>query len=260
MKHWLAAVVVFSSCVAHKSTYRLNWLAYDAYEKNDWDTCSRLFLEVTSKLPTRSEALVGAASCEARAGKLDAALHHVKAAVARGYRHDLSTDEDLAPLHQFPEWPQLVERAHANRRVHNAELFALRAADQQDRREPIDWAVVTPRDEERQKRVEAIVAAGGAKTSVDFENAALVMHHSETIEGIARANEFAKQAMQLDDGNIMAKKLVGMTTDRLLVMQKKPQRFGTQFHAVDGALVREPVDPSVTDEERASYFLEPLTR
>ena len=46
--------------------------------------------------------------------------------------------------------------------------------------------------------------------------------------------------------------------DRQRMALGKPQRYGTQYKKVDGTWQLWPVDPSVTDEERARWHCPPL--
>lgn len=54
--------------------------------------------------------------------------------------------------------------------------------------------------------------------------------------------------------------LAATCADRLLVHEHKPQRFGTLRPTVGGELRLLPVDPTVTDEERAELGLPPLSQ
>ncbi len=52
---------------------------------------------------------------------------------------------------------------------------------------------------------------------------------------------------------------MALVTDKLLVSEGKPQRFGTQFSLRDGKAVMDPVeDPEHLDERRAKYGLMPM--
>jgi hypothetical protein len=71
---------------------------------------------------------------------------------------------------------------------------------------------------------------------------------------------FQKQCLPLlekavANGEGSAKDLAYLT-DRILVADGKPQRYGTQFHTVDGKLVPRPIeDEAHVDERRASVGL-----
>jgi hypothetical protein len=136
----------------------------------------------------------------------------------------------------------------------NAELRALFDDDQGDRKGPnLDWAVVGPRDEAREQRVNEILAAGGAKTSADYFHAAMVYQHGSTPAQAQRAHELALEAVALDSSNDTAKWLAAASEDRRLMYEKKPQKYGTQFTTSGAGWVLWEVDPTITDEERAQW-------
>lgn len=62
----------------------------------------------------------------------------------------------------------------------------------------------------------------------------------------------------LPEGEVEATKLA-LLTDRVLLAEGRPQRYGTQAILVDGRYqVRETEDPEHVDERRAAVGLEPL--
>jgi hypothetical protein len=142
----------------------------------------------------------------------------------------------------------------------NAELAAIFTADQADRSDwqRIDWAVVQPRDEARLRRVEEILAAGGAITADDYYRAAMVFQHGGERERVLRAHELARQAVALDATHKEARWLCCASEDRVLVKEGRPQRWGTQFEHVAGEWRVHPVDGSVDDDERARWNVPPL--
>jgi hypothetical protein len=148
----------------------------------------------------------------------------------------------------------------------NEELAALYAADQRDRlhvREPDagpSWASISARDEERREHARAILAAGGARTSEDYVHAAMLFQHGSEPDDYRMAYALAVNAVILDSNNGQAKWLAAAAMDRELFNAGRPQRYGTQLRSVDGGLwTVEPVDPSVTDEERAQWSVPPLS-
>ena len=66
------------------------------------------------------------------------------------------------------------------------------------------------------------------------------------------------KAVQMGDSS--AKWLAAASLDRSLLMAGKPQKYGTQFGYTepDGWKIAEPIDPTVTDEERAEWNVPPL--
>jgi hypothetical protein len=117
---------------------------------------------------------------------------------------------------------------------------------------------VHPRDLARRARVDAIVAAGGAHVGADYFYAAMIFQHGDAPSEIVRARELAGRAVALDGDFAQARWMVAASTDRELMYEKKPQKYGTQYVQRDGALVLYDYDPSVTDEERARWNAPPL--
>ena len=71
---------------------------------------------------------------------------------------------------------------------------------------------------------------------------------------------FQKQCLPLLEKAVAAGEAEGAQlaylTDRVLVAEKKPQRYGSQFHEVDGKLVPQPIeDEARVDERRAAVGL-----
>jgi hypothetical protein len=173
-----------------------------------------------------------------------------------------------------PRWP----RAHAslsllwrrqsertpNPRLDNPELARIYEEDQGDRREsgagPIDWSVVGPRDDARRRAATALLALGGARTSVDFFRAAMVFQHGSDAADFQRTHALALKAIELDPTNDLAKWMAAASKDRELMVLKKPQLYGTQLIVKGGVWSLYGVDPSVTDEERARWNVPPIAQ
>lgn len=144
------------------------------------------------------------------------------------------------------------------------ELEDIFKSDQEDRTNHQAWLDVEyrigifKRDQERRKRAAEIIEQGGLKIAEDYYHAAMIFQHGEGPDDFKKANELAKQAMDL--GLEEAKWLYAASLDRLLLSEGKPQKFGTQYwQEADGAeIVLREVDPSTTDEERAKYNIHPL--
>jgi hypothetical protein len=238
---------------------RLNAEGFAAYERKEWVVCA-------DKLE-RAEKWYDAACCRAQAGQIDPAFALLDRAIGNGFRDakHLENDPDLKPLHGDPRWARAFEsiktQVAAYRASVNGELLDLFEADQGDRtggHGAIDWKVVGPRDEARRKRVDEIVAAGGAKVADDYYHAAMVYQHGSTILEIKRANELALKAVALDGDHPRARWLAAASEDRALMYDKKPQKYGTQFHKQGDVWELWEVDPAITDEERAKWNVPPL--
>jgi hypothetical protein len=238
-----------------------NRAATARYEKKDFAACGSLYEEAGNRYY--------AACCYALAGKKDEAFAQLALAIDGSFRdiYLLDRDTDFALVRDDPRWAK--ERARLAAKVEagdgvNAELLKIFTEDQGDRRpgpgKAVDWAVVGPRDKERRARVEAILAAGGAKFSADYHHAAMVFQHGESVAEIQRAHELAVEAIKLDPDNDLARWLAAAAEDRKLMYENKPQKWGTQFKVVDGKWVVWNVDPKVTDAQREEWNVPTLAQ
>lgn len=231
-----------------------------AYDQKDFVTCARLFEQALDPY--------SAACCHAQGGNRDAAFAQISIAIDHGFDNQgqLDRDSDLVALHTDPRWQatsaQLAARREARRKTLNAELMQIYEDDQGDRAassyEQIDWTKVTPRDQVRRKRVDEIIAAGGAKVADDYYHAAMVYQHGDRPEEIQRAHDLAVQAVALDPNHDNAKWLAAAAEDRKLMWEGKPQKWGTQFKKLNGTWVVWQVDPTITDAQRAAWNVPPL--
>ena len=139
--------------------------------------------------------------------------------------------------------------------ANNDQLRDIMYADQADRQVapgPDQWKDISKRDAARRVKVQAELAAGRVKTSADFYNAALVMQHGDTFEEIRMAHALATIAASIDPLDRSARSLKAKSWDRLLLRQKKPQWYGTQYvrHG-NGKWALDEIDESaVTDADR----------
>jgi hypothetical protein len=110
------------------------------------------------------------------------------------------------------------------------ELRRLRDEDQSDRApKVIDWAVVTPRDRARLRRVKELFAADGLHTANDYLRSALILQHGEAPDDFLLAHEFCVAAMVRGRNDLESASLAAAAEDRFLMNVGRPQRFGTQF-------------------------------
>lgn len=139
--------------------------------------------------------------------------------------------------------------------ANNDRLREIMHADQDDRQSapgPDQWKGISKRDAARRAEVQAELAAGRVETSADFYNAALVMQHGDTLEEIRMAHALATIAASLDPLDRSARWLKAASWDRLMLRQKKPQWYGTQYVSdASGKWALYQVDESaVTDADR----------
>jgi hypothetical protein len=139
--------------------------------------------------------------------------------------------------------------------ANNDQLREIMYADQADRQvapSPDAWKDIAKRDAARRVKVQAELAAGRVHTSADFYNAALVMQHGDTLEEIRMAHALATIAASIDPLDRSARWLKAASWDRLLLRQKKPQWYGTQYiRDASGKWALYEMDESaVTDTDR----------
>ncbi|WP_257451081.1 TPR end-of-group domain-containing protein [Archangium lipolyticum] len=210
-----------------------------------------------------------AACAAALQGQKDEAMTWLTRSVEGGFRDTewMKQDEDLSSLRELPAFTALVDRiatlpASAQEDA-NPEMKRLMDEDQADRRgaslsNPEQFKQIAERDRQRRQRVGELLDAGAAKTGADFFAAALVFQHGNALEDYARARELAAEAARR--GHPHALWLTAAAWDRWLMRAGKPQRFGTQYRPDPATKQMRlyPVDPAVTDAERARWGFPPL--
>ncbi len=111
-------------------------------------------------------------------------------------------------------------------------------------------------NERLRKQVQTLVKKGLAKTGRDYFIASIILHHGFNINTSKKALQYAKKAVKLGSKE---KWLIASVTDRLLQLQGKPQRFGTQWiETKKGKWEFYKVNPKTTDRGRAKYGLPKL--
>jgi hypothetical protein len=226
----------------------------------------------------RTEGMSYNAACAAAlAGQKAEALTWLERAVDAGFAEagHLKRDEDLASLREEPAFARIAEKAAANEAKLNAaqnpelrdELLRMVEEDQVVRREAVATKFKDPAVIERMKaidmkntaRMKEIVAQVGwpTKTLVGEKAtraAFLLVQHADL--DVA----FQKQCLPMLEKSVAAgegsAKDLAYLTDRVLVAEGKPQRYGTQFHTVEGKLVPRPIeDEANVDARRAAVGL-----
>lgn len=233
-----------------------------AHAAREFARCADLDDEALRLAPETRNQAYDAACCMALAGRADPAFQRLTASADLGFRDaaHLASDPDLASLHADARWAAVAAAVQRNHEAYlatvNPELDAIYTADQGDRRLPPEEKArldIAARDDARLARVKAILDAGGAKVSIDYFHAAMVFQHGHDPADYQRAHDLALKAAELDPSHTTARWLAAASEDRLLMNQGKPQKYGTQFRKEGGVWELYPVDPSVTDEERAAW-------
>lgn len=141
-------------------------------------------------------------------------------------------------------------------KLRSAELHAIMQADQDDRKGPIDWAIIGKRDESRRKRVGEIFGEGCFSKAEDYGAAALVFQHGNQPEHAFQCYLWAKEAVArglLKMGEVDLKLLSLSGADRYLVGKKHKQLFATQYNRLKSnkdCRCLQPIESSFSDQQR----------
>lgn len=140
----------------------------------------------------------------------------------------------------------------------NEELIEMFKSDQADRTNHIDRDILQKKDSLRESRVYELLDSNKVRTSLDFENAALVFHHGEDSVAYAMAVKLMRKSLELD--STRNKWYLAVLTDRYLLSINKPQIYGTHYKRLeDGTVVREEMDSTkISDAERIEFKVETL--
>lgn len=90
----------------------------------------------------------------------------------------------------------------------------------------------------------------------DLYFAALIMLYGDESKHHDLARQLAQRAAV--EGEQRAWSIIAAAWDRSLLARGMPQRFGTQFVRENGRLTLGPIDPRITDAQRAMYGVLPL--
>ncbi len=152
-------------------------------------------------------------------------------------------------------FPREASAQQASPPQDNQELRRLHDEDQADRSprdsNPIDWAVVWPRDRARLSRVKTLFSEDGLRTANDYYHAAMILQHGDAPEDFLLAHEFCVVAITKGKNDKDTRWLAASSEDRFLMNIGRPQRFATQFRSEGaGPLKLYPVDTTVSDSLR----------
>lgn len=238
--------------------------AMRAYYARDYATCASILVDLSKTPdPKLSRIAYNAARCLALSGRTDEAFKSLEQAIAADLVsvNDLETDADLASLRKDAAWPafriRAAQRENAqltgiNRALRN-ELLSRKEQDQAAR-EKLSGpgapdqsliAEVTRIDADNTAWLKQVIATHGwpgkSLVSKDGAKAAwLFVQHAD------HDRAFQKQALALLEAAVAKGEAeaadLAYLTDRVLVGEGKPQRYGTQFHVVDGKLMPQPIE------------------
>lgn len=262
------------------SPQTLNTQAMAAYNSKDFATCARLLGQLVDDpaLKPGASLVYNAACCQSLAGNPAAALALLDRAstIDTISVADIEADADLVAARALPEWPALretlVQREEARLagldRELRKELLARQALDQDIRKRATaagnpppkalmdEWARI---DHDNTEWMKAVLARYGwpGKSLVGKDGASaawLFVQHADMDK------PFQKEAIKLLEAAVAKGEAEGgdlaYLTDRILAGEGKPQRYGTQYHEVDGKLVPQPIeDAEHVDARRAAVGL-----
>jgi hypothetical protein len=238
--------------------------AMRAYYASDYPTCASILVEL-AKLPDPRLARIAynAARCLALSGRIDAAFRSLEQAIAVDLVSvkDLEADADLSALRSDAAWLAFRDRAAQRERTQLAainralrdELLARMERHQSafgklggpEASEQALVAEVARIDADNTAWMKQVIATHGwpgrSMVSKDGAKAAALL-----AQNADQDRDFQKQALLLLEtavasGEAEAADLAHLI-DRVLVAQGKPQRYGTQFHVVDGKLLPHPIE------------------
>ncbi len=196
---------------------------------------------------------------------------HTQAAIMFGLNAshtDVNYDSAFAAVH-----PEAVRKSkHLPAGYKNAELYRIYQEDQGERMILIQEGVkkflssdlmfkMVHNDSIRKKEMYAMLPKlKKSRSTQDLSEAALILQHENDSIDYWNAHELAMRAFQLGDTGTDTRQLAAITLGRYLISEGKPQRYGTQSFTDEktGRLKLYPVDPSVTDSERAMWGEPPL--
>jgi hypothetical protein len=162
---------------------------------------------------------------------------------------------------------QPLSKAVANPKLRD-QLIAMQAEDQKVRESAIQGNV--PQADARMERVdvEHLAIVKDIATKYGFPTVAMIGKKGVDAFWLLVQHADSDPAFQLKmleaiepraDGGEIDKDKVALLTDRVLIAQGKPQRYGTQFRIGDGELTPQPTeDPQTLDARRAQWELMPL--
>ncbi|AGC43764.1 hypothetical protein MYSTI_02448 [Myxococcus stipitatus DSM 14675] len=243
-----------------------------AFNAKQFAACAQHFAEAARVDPSQGASdSYNQACCHALAGDKDGAFSALGTVADKGYTswQHIRRDSDLASLRADARWAPFVARVRANLVAtmaphSNTELFSLFLEDQEDREgeragRELERAAIRPRDALRRGRVNELLKAGKVQSAKDYFHAGAILHHGEDTD-FQRAHTLLLKSVELDPKDGLARMLTATAEDRVLMMQGKPQRYGTQRERANGQWRLYAVDPSVTDAERAKWGLPPLAQ
>jgi len=139
--------------------------------------------------------------------------------------------------------------------------------DQKDRTSGIGYKTIIKNDRKRRELANVFLKNKEKLTMEEIYYAAMFFHHSANKNDIRKAKRLV--SLNMKRGEFLKKEnkwvekskwLFAATTDRLLVREGMPQKYGTQFYQKNINSPRElfDYDKSTTDKERVALYVPTL--
>jgi len=142
----------------------------------------------------------------------------------------------------------------------NKALKILFQEDVADRKAPDfqeRFSEIAKRDKARMKKVSNIIRDTNTLELQDLYHASFIFHHQGTKVATQKARSLTKEGIKIcgEKKTKICNRmrwLHAAATDRLLILDKKPQKYGTQYRRLKNGkgFKLHPVDPKVADQER----------
>jgi len=256
--------------------------ALDQYDNKDYAACSRTLADLYrrgEKFPDGGELLL--IECTAAAGDHATAFIYVDALLP-GNRlplDDLRGKQrpGLDALRADPAWPAVLQRVIAEEARRAAlidaplrkELLEREAQDQEAQRAAIAagggdaWKQTNPVKEKNAAWLKTVIATKGwplaSRVGRDGAKAVWVLVQHADHDPVFQAEAVSLMEKAARNGEADAADLA-LLTDRVLLAQGKPQRYGSQFkETADGVMELQPTeDMKILDALRHEMGLQPL--
>ncbi len=250
--------------------------AAEAYARKDFAKAAVLYERAYDAGHTVPSVAYNAACCYALLGRTDKAFEQLELAiVTSGWRdvEHLSADSDLKSLHADQRWGQMVRECQANRDefrksmshadLHDELLKRMRADQDVRMAEKVDVSKMMAIDADNTAWMKQVVEKHGwpgrSMVGPDGAQAAwlLVQHADDAAAFQRRCLDLLAAAQEKGEATAVQ---VAYLTDRVLMHERRPQIYGTQFHTVDDKLQPFPIaNEGEVDARRAAIGLEPIS-
>lgn len=245
-----------------------------AYRSKDYAKCAELYTAAGTGGLAGSGAAYNAACCHALNHQPDRAFVALEKAIIAGWRdvEQLKTDSDFDSLRGDPRWKQIVTRCEEETRafIHSLREPGLRKElierqrAYEHRRETAGYDIGECKkiDAESTAYMKAVIEKyGWPELRMVGQDGAIAAFQLVFVRHAD--HDFLKKCLQLLTEAVRRNEGIpqdmALLTDRVLVEEGKPQRYGHQLHIVNGKWQPLPVeDEANMDARRKSVGLPPM--